>query len=94
MIVVVNAARNSWQDGSYGLWVGGGSSFKQVYCSQVRVQPWAVVGPMGREARASGRALLHPPPPSCLRCRRLQAQWPACCVARSCSLLGACTFGP
>lgn len=35
MVVVVNAARKSWQDGSYGVWVGGGGSFKQVYCSQV-----------------------------------------------------------
>ena len=35
MIVVVNAARSSWQAGEYGLWVGGGSTFKQVYCSQV-----------------------------------------------------------
>lgn len=35
VIVVVNAARSYWQDGEYGLWVGGGGSFKQVYCSQV-----------------------------------------------------------
>lgn len=35
VIVVVNAARHSWQAGDYGLWVGGGGSFKQVYCSQV-----------------------------------------------------------
>jgi hypothetical protein len=35
VIVVVNAARGYWQDGQYGLWVGGGGSFKQVYCSQV-----------------------------------------------------------
>jgi hypothetical protein len=36
VIVVVNAARGYWQDGNYSLWVGGGGSFKQVYCSQVR----------------------------------------------------------
>jgi hypothetical protein len=35
VIVVVNAARGYWQDGNYGLWVGGGGSFKQIYCSQV-----------------------------------------------------------
>lgn len=35
VIVVVNAARKSWQGGEYGLWVGGGGTFKQVYCSQV-----------------------------------------------------------
>lgn len=37
VIVVVNAGRKSWQDGEYGLWVAGGGSFKQVYCSQVRL---------------------------------------------------------
>lgn len=36
VIVVVNAGRKFWQDGEYGLWVGGGGAFKQVYCSQVR----------------------------------------------------------
>lgn len=36
VIIVVNAARRSWQAGEYGLWVGGDGSFKQVYCSQVR----------------------------------------------------------
>jgi hypothetical protein len=35
VIVVVNAARGNWQGGEYGLWVGGGGSFKQIYCSQV-----------------------------------------------------------
>jgi hypothetical protein len=35
VVVVVNAARKSWQGGDYGLWVGGGGSFKQIYCSQV-----------------------------------------------------------
>ncbi|KAI3423988.1 hypothetical protein D9Q98_009821 [Chlorella vulgaris] len=34
VVVVVNAARKSWQGGDYGLWVGGGGSFKQIYCSQ------------------------------------------------------------
>lgn len=34
VIVVVNAARGSWQGGEYGLWVGGEGSFKQIYCSQ------------------------------------------------------------
>lgn len=34
VIVVVNAARGYWQDGNYGLWVGGGGSFQQIYCSQ------------------------------------------------------------
>eukprot|EP00887_Chlorella_sp_A99_P003655 scaffold7.g3655.t1 len=34
VIVVVNAARHSWQSGEYGMWVGGGGAFEQVYCSQ------------------------------------------------------------
>ena len=37
VIVVVNAARKSWQGGEYGVWVGSGGSFKQMYCSQVGV---------------------------------------------------------
>lgn len=55
VIVVVNAARNSWQDGSYGLWVGGGGTFKQVYCSQVR--PWQAAG--GRRGRRTPPWLLR-----------------------------------
>jgi len=40
VIVVVNAARRSWQDGEYGIWTGGGGgSFKQIYCSQVQLAP-------------------------------------------------------
>jgi hypothetical protein len=43
VIVVVNAARGNWQGGEYGLWVGGGGSFKQVYCSQVRLSATYII---------------------------------------------------
>lgn len=35
IIVIVNAARGFWQESNYGVWVGGGGTFEQIYCSQV-----------------------------------------------------------
>eukprot|EP00878_Enallax_costatus_P013457 GHUV01014072.1.p1 GENE.GHUV01014072.1~~GHUV01014072.1.p1 ORF type:complete len:359 (+),score=43.42 GHUV01014072.1:1072-2148(+) len=34
IIVIVNAARGFWQESNYGVWVGGGGDFEQIYCSQ------------------------------------------------------------
>lgn len=36
ILVIVNAARGFWQKGEYGMWVGGGTAFEQIYSSQVR----------------------------------------------------------
>jgi hypothetical protein len=36
IVVIVNAGQQYWQRNEYGVWVGGGGTFNEIFCSQVR----------------------------------------------------------
>jgi hypothetical protein len=36
IVVIVNAGQQYWQRNEYGVWVGGGGTFSEIFCSQVR----------------------------------------------------------
>ena len=75
MLVVVNCGRGHWQKTEYGVWVGSGGGFEEVFCSQSTDyggwEGWVSNKERGVVYDHDGKLYINVPPQCCLVFRQV-----------------------